>query len=101
MIQPKTRGELRSLPYLEQWEVIYGGCICEDQTPQRWFTWKSQWFYSWPIKIVRGGDEFCNTNIGIVTWAGSIFLITERKLRSCEDGPCDSCIDDWLESLYQ
>ena len=60
-----------------------------DPTASRWFFWKPQWFYSWPIKVVRSYDEFCNPVVGLVTWSGSVFYRYGRTLRS---QTCDACV---------
>ena len=44
--------------------------------PSLFFVWGPQWFYSWPIKIIRGEDEHGWRTLGVVTWAGSIFVRT-------------------------
>lgn len=64
----------------------------ECPTGRRWFTWKPQWFYSWPVKIVRGEDEYNWRTLGIVTWAGSFFIRTSR----CFDAEClEASRDYW------
>ena len=56
----------------------------------RFFVWGPQ-LYSWPIKIVRGHDEYCNDTLGIVTWAGSVFVRTNKYVRTA--GTCNDCLD--------
>lgn len=56
------------------------------QTERRWFWWKPQWFFSWPVKIIRGEDEYCWRTLGIVTWAGSLFVRTNR----CRNPECEA-----------
>lgn len=46
--------------------------------PRRFFTWRPQPFYGAPVSITRGFDEHGNATIGLVTWAGSVFMITRR-----------------------
>jgi hypothetical protein len=57
----------------------------------RFFIWDSQWFYSWPIKIIRGADEYGWRTIGIVTWFGSVFY----RLYFCY---CPDCVESRKET---
>ena len=64
------------------------------EASSRFFVWSSQWFYSWPIKIIRGEDEYGWRNIGIVTWAGSIFY----RIKFCYDPVCvENRREYWLK----
>lgn len=60
---------------------------------RRWFAWSSQWFYSWPVKIVTGEDEYGWRTVGLVTWAGSIFW--RRKM--CWDDECVQIRNEYWE----
>lgn len=53
---------------------------------QRFFFWKPQWGYRFPIRFVRGADENQWRTIGIVTWAGSIFFRTNYCI-------CEECVE--------
>lgn len=53
-----------------------------DKSP--WFTWGPQ-LHSWPVKIVRGIDEYGWHTIGIVTWLGSLFRRTRLCAPTCPD----------------
>lgn len=55
----------------------------------RFFVWGPQWFHSWPIKVVRGEDEYGWRTLGVVTWAGSIFVRTGRTTPDNVDSPTD------------
>lgn len=46
---------------------------------RRWFTWGPQWGYGFPIRLVRGTDEHGWNTIGVVTWAGSLFIRTTHE----------------------
>ena len=63
----------------------------------RFFTWGPQWFYSWPVKILRGEDEYGWRTLGIVTWAGSIFFRTNR----CWDIECSEHRREFWEGYRQ
>jgi len=56
----------------------------------RFFWWKPQWGYRFPIYFTRGEDEFGWRNIGIITWAGSVFFRTNM----CYN---DECVQARLE----
>ncbi len=61
---------------------------------KRYFTWGPQWGYSWPIKFMRGEDEYGWRTLGVVTWAGSFFLRTHR----CWDKDCsDARAEYWQD----
>jgi hypothetical protein len=55
------------------------------------FTWGPQWGYRFPVQFVHGGDEYYRRTIGIITWAGSVFLAYPCK--RCRSTPCDLCAE--------
>lgn len=61
----------------------------------RFFTWESQWFYSWPVKIIKGEDEYGWRTVGIVTWAGSIFYRT----KICYEEECVKAREEYWKNI--
>src|SRR5687768_672947 len=68
----------------QEWLRKYLRRTTDALNQPRFFFWKPQ-FYSWPIKFVRGSDEFGHHTIGIVTWVGSIFYRTSVCTPECPD----------------
>lgn len=52
----------------------------------RFFTWPPQPFHGLPVRVTRGADEDGNSTVGLVTWFGSVFMVT----RWASGAPADS-----------
>lgn len=60
--------------------------------------------YHWPHHVTRpwlpalrlGADEFCNTSVWVTfPFLGAVVFFYGRKLRTFDDGWCQSCRDAW------
>lgn len=54
----------------------HGESWMSARRPSRFFTWPPQPFHGPPVRVTRGTDEHGNSTIGLVTWAGSLFIVT-------------------------